>query len=898
MGVRSRVASWLSWLPWYRRGARDADLERELRDHLELEAEEQRAAGLSAEEAGYAARRTLGNTLKIQEDVRTAWGLQWLETLVQDVRHGLRMLRKSPGFTTVAVLTLAIGIGANTAVFSIVYSWLFRPLPLKNPEQLVSVWRTRLHTPHQPAFFDLYHDYLIWASKSKSFESLGATIEQSYALTGAGEPEQIHGGLVSWNFLQTIGAIPALGRTFVADDVHAEPTCIISHALWAERFHSERDVVGRPIQLNRKTYRILGVLTADFSVRVLDRPFDTSVWALITEGNKDYAATSPSPVAVIGRLKPSVTAEQAEAELAAMQEQLDKRFADEPEHSGVLVVGLHQDNTRTVRSSLWLLFGAVCVLLLIACVNTASLILGRNSQRSREFAVRVALGCSTRRLLQQLTAEVLAIFAFGGMLGLLIAVYVVQLFTAWSPFGILPPGGISLDRRALAVTALTVCLTALLFGSLPALRALRLRQNDALQLSNCRATAGREQLRSRSLFVASEICLSVVLLISAGLLVSTFVRVGSEPLGFETRDVFVSDVALPNSVYRTTADQERFGENFLANLDKLPEVRAAGLAVSWPFNVNGLTPLETGTVYGLPQDQLPQAATFDVSPGYFEALGIPIIRGRAFRVQDGPNSGRVAVINEEMALRYFNGQDPIGKRIRYRYIDQRTPSEPWLTIVGVVGSTLSVRYNRVDWDRYPAVYTSFFQRPNEPSGDAGAAQTVFLFIQGKVPLTLSLIASAVHGLDPDLPLSSLRTTDEVISNLRAQPRVRATLLGSFGLLTLFVAAIGVAGVMGQMVEQRRRDIGIRVALGALATDIRKLVLRHALKMTAIGVTTGLVGAFVAARLLRSFLFGVSALDPVTFAAVPVLLFGLAFLASFIPARRASRLDPIETLRSE
>ena len=818
--------------------------------------------------------------------------------LVQDLRYGLRMLTKSRGFAIVAVVTLALGIGANTAMFSIVYAWLLRPLPLNNPQELVSVWRTRLQVPRQPAFFNLYHDYLVWASRNRGFRSLAATFEQSYALTGAGaEPKQIHGAVASWNLFQTVGATPAAGRFFVAEDTRGEPACVISHALWTEEFHAANDIVGRTINLNRRAYRVLGVLPANFSLRVLDRPFETDAWTVITDDDARYSATTASPVAVIGRLKRGLTAAQAEADLSALQAQLNRQFSDEPEGAGVLVENLQQGNAHTIRSSLLLLLGAVSVVLLIACVNTGSLILGRNAQRAKEFAVRVALGCSTTRLLQLLTAEILIIFAFGGLAGLLVAFGLLRMFTAWSPFGVLPPGGFSLDRSVLAATAAIVCVTALAFGSLPALRALKVREEDVLRTAGPRLTASREHLRWRNWLVAMEISLSVVLLVGAGLLMSTFLKIGSEPLGFRTRDVFVTDVALPRATYPTSADEIRFCDRLLQKLRESPGVRAAGAAFSWPFNVDGLTSLETEREQGLPLEQLRQAATFQVSPGYFDALGVALLRGRTFNDGDRADSIPVAVINEDMARQYFGGQDAIGKRIRYRNTDQRAPVEAWLTIVGVVGNTRSIRFNHIEWDLYPAVYTSFFQSQEQKMQSADA-QTMFLYVQGRDRLDGSAVASAVHDIDPDLPLGWLRTTSEIVNTLRSQPRVRAILLASLGFLTLILATIGVGGVMGQMIEQRRRDIGIRMALGALASDVQRLVLGHAMRLTLAGMFVGLLGAAALANVLRSFLFGVSVLDPITFACVIVLLPIAALLGAYLPALRAAKLDPLDALRSE
>jgi predicted permease len=821
-----------------------------------------------------------------------------MESFLQDLRYALRILLKSPASSVISVLTLAFGIGANTAMFSIVNAWLLRPLPLKDPQRLVGIWRTQRGNPRQPAFFDFYRDYLIWSGDNRSFESLGAMFEQSYALTGSGEPRELHGSVATWNLFQTVGAKPELGRLFVAEDAQGEPACVISHAFWTEQFHSAHDVVGQSITLNRKLYRVLGVLPANFSLRTLDRPFETAVWTVITADDKNYAPTSSAAIAVIGRLKPGASIEQSQVEMSMLQERLNYRFSDEPEGSGVLVVNLQQDNTRTLRSSLLLLFGAVLVLLVIACVNTGSLILGRNAQRAREFAVRVALGSGTWRLLQQLSAEVLVLFVVGGMAGLLIAFVLVRIFVTWNPFTVLPPGGISLDFVVLSATAAVVCLTALLFGSLPALRALRVRENEVLRIASETTTAARSQLSSRLFFVAAEISLSVMLLVGAGLLISTFIKIDSEPLGFDTHDVFVTGVAIPYSDYPTSADRSRFGQQLLVRLRDLPAIRAAGIALTWPFNVNGLPPIELEGRSSVPAAELPQAAAFDVSDGYFDALGIPLLRGRVFDQHDTSDSGHVAVINDEMARQYFGKENPIGERIRRRDLDETEAKDPWLTVVGIVGTTRSLRYNAIQWDRYPAVYTSIFQPTRDRNIHNSGALTIFIYLQAARPLSPAALASAVHQIDPHLPLGEFRSTGEIVSSLRSQPRVRATLLGTFGLLTLLLAAIGVGGVMNQMVEQRRREMGIRIALGAQHSDIHKLILTRSFLLTASGIAVGIVGAMVVTHLLRGFVYGISNSDPTVFAAVIFLLCTVAMLAAYVPAHRAARTDPTVTLRCE
>jgi len=873
----------------------ESEMDAELRFHLEARAEDLMRAGLPHAEAMRRARIEFGGMDKAKEECREARGVGFAESLIQDLRFALRMLRKSPGFTAVAVLTLALGIGANTAVFSIVNAWLLRPLPLKNPQELVAVWRTRAENPGQPAYFNLYHDYLVWASRNRSFASLGATFEQQYALTDAGEPEQIHGAVASWNFFDTVGVIPAIGRLFELQDTEREPTCVISHGLWARHFQSSPNVIGSLIRLNRKPYRVLGVLPAKLSLRILDRPFETDAWTLLTRSDTIYTTTAASPVAVIGRLKDKFTAEQAEADLANIQKQLDHDFSDEPRNSGVLVANLQRDNTRTIRSSLLLIFGAVGVMLLVACVNTGSLILGRNAHRAQEFAVRAALGCGTTRLLQQLSAEGLTIFALGGLAGVAVALVLLQVFTAWSPLGVLPPGGVSLDLGVLTTTAAIVLTAALMFGSLPALRALGVRTNDPLR---GRARPSRGPSRGRGLFVALEIALCAVLLVSAGLLISTFAKINSQRVGFETNDVLVADVNLPDATYGTNQDQTRFCEKLLERLREIPGVRASGVALTWPFNVDGLTPLETEKEQGLAMERLPRAATFEVGPGYFDALGIPTLRGRSFDEGDRPNARAVAIINEELARQYFAGQDPIGKHVRLRLIDQQTPQEPWLAIVGVVGSTRSVRYNEIQWDQYPAIYTSFFQRPDGRRNVSDArTQTLFLYVQAST-LNGSAIAAAVHAIDPGLPVGRLRTTGEIVRELRSQPSVRAIVMGAFGGLALLLAVIGVGGITGQMAAERERDIGIRMALGANRREVMRLVVGHGLKLTAGGLVSGIGGALMVTRLMRSLLYGVGPFDPVTFASVAVLLTIVALAACYLPARRATRVDPMVALRCE
>ena len=818
-----------------------------------------------------------------------------LDSLLQDLRYTFRQLRESPAVTIAVVITLALGMGANTAIFSLLNAWLLRPLPLKEPQRLVAVWRTNAAAPRDPAYFNLYHDYVVWAAANRTMTSLAATFDEPYVLTGAGDPEELHGAVATWNLFNTVGATAEIGRLFVADDYNGEPSCMISHALWLAHFHHAPDIVGRSITLNGELYRVLGVLPSGFSLRVLDRPFDDAVWVLITANDARHKTTSPTPVAVIGRMRPGIKPEQAEADLAGMQQELSRRFSDYPPNSGVLVTGLQQDNTRTVRSSLLLLLGGVGVLLIMACVNAGSLIVGRNSRRHTEFALRVALGCSAPRLLQQLTTEVLVLFAVGGALGVFVAFAFVRAFVTVNPFGVLPPSGVAIDTTVLAVTAATVLATALIFGSWPALRAARETDPDALR--SARATVGRAHLRSRTLFVGIEFALSVLLVIGAGLLIKTFSRIAAEPLGFRTTNVYVAPVTLPYRGYRDVSAEVRFSENALARLRMLPSVRAAGVGRAWPFQVNGLSHIEIEGDTSLSVEQMPEAVPFEVGPGYFDALGVQLLRGRTIDDRDRQDSPPVAVINDEMARRMFPRGDPIGKYVRIRSTDEKEPREPWVTIVGVVGATSSVRYNHIDWNRYPAMYLSDYQQKDQTVSQPFASRTLYFYFQGR-GLGATSIAASIHAVDPSLAVGDVRTADEVVTELRAQPRLRAELTASFALLTILLAATGVYGVMTQMVEQRRREIGIRMALGAIRADIVTLVLRRTLLLTSLGLIAGMAAALLLSRVVGTFLYATSAFDPGILVGAVAVLACVAVFASFVPALRAVRIDPSKTLRSE
>jgi putative ABC transport system permease protein len=534
----------------------------------------------------------------------------------------------------------------------------------------------------------------------------------------------------------------------------------------------------------------------------------------------------------------------------------------------------------------------VAVVLLIACANIANLLLARATARAGEIGVRLALGCSRARLFQQLTTEVLVLFMVGGAVGLGLAAAFARAFVAWNPLGVLPAGGVGVDATVIVATAAALAVAAVVFGSIPAMRAVRRLDHEALR--SRAGTAEGASLRSRMALVAVEMTLSVVLLVTAWLLISSFARVTAAPLGFETDAVHVGGVALPLSRYASLEEQSRVVDRVQSALRQMPWLRGAALATSWPFQVNGLVPIEVDGQSA----EAGGAFAFTVGSGYFDTLGIARIAGRDFDDRDRRDAPAVAVINEALARLAFPGRDPLGRRLRTRSISRSGSSGPWLTVVGVVGNTRTVGYNRLDWHADPVVYTPIHQRQRAAAAPRiFDTQTVYIYLRAPRVETTD-VAAAVHQIDPLLPLQPWRRVADVVGELRAQPRLRAIVLGAFAALTLLVAMVGIYGVMTQLVEQRRRELGIRMALGATPSAVAGLVLRQTLALLGVGAAAGAIGAAASSQLLRGVLFGVSPLDPITFIGAIASLGTIAVAASYLPARRATRIDPQVALRAE
>ena len=891
----------MQWLKQiFSRKRRYDEVAASIREHLEEKIECLMEEGMSREEATRAARREFGNVTLMEERSREVWQWPTVESIWADLKYALRQLFNHPGFATMATLTLALGIGATTAVFSIMNAWIIQPLPLKDPQSLVIFWRAAAASPNEPAYYFSWRDYVYFRERSHAFQSLGASFEREYALTGSGEPESLHGGVLSRTLFSTLGVTAFRGRLFLPGDEIGPPVAVISHALWTKRFHQSLEVLGETVTLNDKPFKVIGVLPPGFSYRVLDSPHDVDVWALIQGGDPEYKQDSVAAVAIIGRLNPAVTLNQARSELALLQQENDRRYPDIPK-STALLDGLQQDNTRTVRSSLVLLGGAVGLWLLIACTNTASLIVGRNIQREKEFAIRAALGSGARRVLVQLFVENLVLYGISGALGLLIAFGSVRGFVAWNPFGALPSQPVTVNLPVLVVAVAMTVLSGLVFGAYPACSAARLNVNQALRSSSFGISAAAGKLRSRSIIVLTQIALSVTLLIGASLLLTTFLRLNAQPLGFNPADTHVIELSLPQKRYGSDAQLTQFADRLSDKLRALPGVDAAGMTFFLRLSDAGTEPFQLDSRRGLVGEHLPQAVPVTAGPGYFRAMGISTVAGRDFSDSDVEATRPVALVNEEAVQRYFGGTNPIGEHLRIGDPkDPETQKNPWLEVVGVVASMKSTRYNQIAWEARPEVYTDYRQQQVHQFFMNSDYTTIFFVVRTRSGVALgdATIQKAVWSEDPNLPVGAIKSLGDMVAGLQTQPRVRARLLTVFSGLTLLLAAVGIYGVMAQSVAQRYREIGIRMALGADRSNVLLLVLKRGLSLTLAGVVLGTVLGVVAVRSMKSLLYGITSNDPTTYLGVVVVVSFVALIASLLPARRAASTDPMQALHNE
>jgi putative ABC transport system permease protein len=817
-------------------------------------------------------------------------------TLLQDLRYGVRMLLKRPAFTLVAVLTLALGIGANTAIFSVVNAVVLRPLPFAEPERLVQVWETM---PGNDKRWVAPGNFVDWQKQAQVFEQFAGYAQSPLNLTGdGGEPARLQGAAMTFNLFQTLGVEPALGRAPVAEDVAQREgrVVVLSYGLWQRRFGSDANVLGRNLSLDEKSYTVIGVMPAGFNF-----PEKAELWVPGSQGSAvppSLAAQFPNSdlsgerdihiFSVVGRLKPGVTIGQAQAEMSTISQRLSSAYPETNDGLGTNVIPLHQQVVGSVRPILFILLGAVALVLLIACTNVANLLLARATQRERELAIRLALGAGRFRLIRQMLTESLLLSLTGGVIGLLIAMWGVDLFVGLSPGDIPRLGEVGLDARLLGFTLLVSLLTGIGFGLLPALQATRLDPQHALKEGGRSATEGRKRRRTRNLLVVTEIALAQVLLIGAGLLIASFVRLQAVDPGFNPQNVLTARLSLSKTKYTDSAKQIAFYNQVLGRLQAVPGVRAAALVMNLPLS--GASMNRGFGLEGKPDPRPDENVTVDyqvTSPNYFTAMGVPLIRGRAFTEQDKEGQLRVAIINEVMARKYFAGEDPVGKRIR---IGDANKEDSWLTIVGISGD---VRHASVNEPAFPALFTPYMQ-----DRESWPRMSIVLRTDTDPSALSAAVRREILAVDPNQPVSNIQPMTQLMSESITRPRFITLLLGVLAAIALLLAVVGIYGLMSYGVIERTHEIGIRMALGAQRGDVLRMVVGGGLRLILAGLFIGVAGAFALTRLMTGLLFNVSAVDPLTFVGVSVLLTAAALLACYIPARRATRVDPMVALRYE
>jgi predicted permease len=796
-----------------------------------------------------------------------------MDTLLQDLRFGLRLLLRQPAFTLLVVLTLALGIGANTAIFSVVNGVLLRPLPFPAPERLVRVWGHHAEIGNETASLPDYRD---WREGAPAFEHLEACAATYFNLTGHGEPERLLAARTTAGFFQALRVPAALGRTFETgeDRQGNNRVVVLSHGFWKRHLGASPEVLGRTLTLDGLPYTIIGVAPEHF--RFL---WNAELWApLATDAEMGRRSDF---LTVIGRLVPGATVERAQAELTSVASRLEQQYPDTNTRWTAKVVPLHEELVGEARPALLIFMGAVGLVLLIACANVANLMLARSSRRQRELAVRAALGASRGRLIRQMLTESVLMALLGGTLGLLLAVWGIDgLRTA--QLSLLPGHSeIGIDGWVLGFTLGLSLVTGVLFGLAPAL-SLPGRDLDGTLRAGAKGLAGGMGLNQlRGWLVLGEVALALVLLVGAALLLRSFDRLQRVDAGFNPEGVLTVRVMLPQTKYPEDPQLATFYQQLEERVAAVPGVESSGMtsavplggAPAWSFIIEGQSP---------DANAVQDAETFTVSPGYFQAMAIPLRSGRLFESQDRPNTPRVALVSQSLARRYWPERDPLGARIS---VDDGTT---WFTVVGVVGD---VRAGAIQKDPHPQLYFPSTQLPR---------RMMFLTIRtaGEPMSLVGSLRREVTALDPDLPVSDVLTMEQRFGRAVAKPRVNVLLLGGFAVVALLLAGIGIYGVISQMVAQRTREIGIRMALGAKPGDVLRLMIRQGMTPALVGIALGLVAAFAGSSLLASLLYGVSAKDPLSFLIVPVFLTGVALFAAWLPARRATRVDPTEALRQE
>ena len=877
--IKKRVAA------IFRRNQLDCEMDAELRSHIELHAEDLMREGAPRDEALRQARLAFGGLDRAKEECRDATGISFLESLVQDVRFGLRMLRKNPGFTAVAVLTLALGIGANGAIFSVVNSVLLHPLAYNDPDRLVTI----LHygtAPVAPA------NYLDYRDQSKSFEAMGAAQAWSPNLTDVAQPERLMGLRVTQNMLPLLGIQPQVGRLFNQgeDTSGNDREVILSYGLWQRRFSGDPSALGKSMLLDGVSYAIVGVMPPSFHFA----PFwvtHAELWAPLSIESSAKGRGGNS-LRLFARLKTGVMLSQARAEMATITARLEQVYPGT--NTNIVVTPLKEKVVGNIEAPLLVLLAAVAFVLLIACANVAHMLLARAAARKKELAVRTALGARRSRVIRQVLTENLLLAAMGGAVGLLLAYWGTRALVALSPADIPGVESVAIDARVVLFLLAVTALTSIAFGLVPALQSSDVSLTDALKENSRGSSDGVHRNRLRSILVASEFALALTLLIAAGLMIRTFAALESLDPGFNPHRVISMIVPVAGSSEADPGRRAIFYRQMLERVRSLPGVESAAginhLPIAGDLWDRGFL-IEGRSVPG-PAD-LPDAIYRVATPGYFQTMGIRFLQGRDISDVDVAGAPLVVVINETLARTYWPNQNALGQHIAFA-----TDKSPmWMTIVGVVKDPILH-----DWtgNPYPELYVGAFQ-DTDFLGISGARAdyiTVVVRAGGDPAAMTSSVKSAIWSFDANLPITSVVTMDDVIAKANAQPRFEMLLLSVFAGIALVLAAVGIYGVMSYSVARRTHEIGIRISLGAARADVLMLIMRQGLILVLTGSAVGIVSALMLARLMTKLLYGVAPTDPLTFVAVSVFLACVALAACYIPARRAMRVDPVTAMRSE
>ncbi len=864
----------------FRKGKLDAEMTEEMRLHVGMQTELNLKAGMKPDEARYAALRQFGNVASIQEQAREQRGWVWLEQIFQDIRFALRQLAKSPGFTAVAILTLALGIGSCTAIFSVINRVLLNPLDLPGAERIVVVRES--HAPELPDFPASAPNFLDWQKQAKSFESMAAFTFATPSLTGVGEPQQLAARKVTAQYFEVVGTKPMLGRSFLPEECAPgkDHVVVVSYAFWQRILGGAPDTVGRTVQLGGEPYTVIGIAPPGF-----DPANHLDVWLPLAIRPEILVARGYKDLSVLARLKPGVSAAQADAEVRVIAAQLAEQYPAVNERWSAFVMPVNDYLVRDTRKLLYTLLGAVGGVLLVACANLANLLLARSTARQREISVRAALGASRARLVRQLLTESVLLALAGGAAGVLLAYLGLEALLSLAPDSLPQVRETRLDGTVLAASLALSVAAGIVFGLAPAWFAARINVSEALKQGATTATDGGPRHRLRGTLVVFEIAAAFVLLAGAGLLSRSFIALARLGPGFELANATALSLSLPTNKYPAPEQRVVFTDALLERVRLLPDVRAAGITNSLPLTGSLASAFVVeGRSAPRPSD-LPVTMIFAVTPDYFRAMGIRLLRGRVFSAGDSAKASRVVIVNETFARQNFPGEKALGQRINFSW----GPCE----IVGVVGD---VTQRGVDRLTSAQAYGPFAQFSHEPA--FSSSFNLVVRTSSQPARVMDLLRSAVYAIDKDQPVGSVRPLEGIFADLVARERFATTLLGVFSLVALAIAAVGIYGVMAYNVVQRIPEIGIRIALGAASHDVLGLVLRQGGRLVGLGLLLGFAGTLAAARAIESMLYHTGSHDPLTLAAITLLLAAVAALACLIPAHRATKVDPMVALRAE